>query len=61
MADDLTTTEFAAAMLAAWGWTTAAIAGHLHISINTVKNHVSEAMRKLNVSSRKDLKQFMLK
>ena len=60
VADDLTTTEFAIAMLAARDWTTREIAEHLHISVNTAKKHISEAMRKLNVQNRKDLKQYML-
>ena len=60
MADDLTTTEFAIAMLAARGWTTREIAEHLHISVNTAKRHISEAMKKLNVGNRKDLKHYML-
>ena len=59
MADDLTTTEFAIAMLAARDWTTQEIAKHLNISANTVKTHISGAMRKLNVENRKDLKQYM--
>lgn len=57
VADDLTTTEFAIAMLAARNWTTQEIAEHLNISVNTVKSHISEAMRKLNVRNRKSLKQ----
>ena len=61
MADDLTTTEFAIAMLAARDWTNQEIAEHLNISANTVKSHVSEAMRKLNVETRKELKQYMLR
>ena len=61
VADDLTTTEFAMAMLAARGWTNKEIAGHLNISVNTVKSHISEAMRKLNVETRKELKQYMLR
>lgn len=60
VADDLTTTEFAIAMLAARDWMTQEIAEHLKISVNTVKTHISEAMRKLNVQNRKDLKQYML-
>ena len=60
VADDLTTTEFAIAMLAARDWTTQEIAEHLNISVNTAKKHISEAMRKLNVVNRKDLKQYML-
>lgn len=60
VADDLTTTEFSIAMLAARDWTTIEIAEHLNISANTVKTHISEAMRKLNLENRKDLKKFML-
>ena len=60
VADDLTTTEFVIAMLAARDWTTQEIAEHLKISANTAKTHISEAMRKLNVQNRKDLKQYML-
>ena len=60
VADDLTTTEFVIAMLAARDWTTQEIAEHLKISANTAKSHISEAMRKLNVQNRKDLKQYML-
>ena len=61
VADDLTTTEFAIAMLAARGWTTQEIAEHLNISVNTAKRHISEAMKKLNVKNRKDLMQYMLR
>ena len=60
VADDLTTTEFVIAMLVARNWTTQEIADHLKISANTAKTHISEAMRKLNVENRKDLKQYML-
>lgn len=60
VADDLTTTEFTCAMLAARGWTNIEIAQHLSISGNTVKTHISNAMRKLNISTRKALKQYML-
>ena len=60
VADNLTTTEFAIAMLAARDWTTQEIAKHLKISVNTAKRHISEAMRKLNVENRKDLKKYML-
>ncbi|MFR1479277.1 MAG: helix-turn-helix domain-containing protein [Hydrogeniiclostridium mannosilyticum] len=59
MADDLTTTEFAIAMLAARDWTTQEIAKHLKISV-TAKIHISAAMRKLDVENRKDLKKYML-
>lgn len=61
VADDLTTTEFAAAMLAARNWTNGEIAEHLNVSPNTVKRHISQAMKKLNVENRKDLKQYMLR
>ena len=60
VADDLTTTEFAIAMLAARDWTTQEIAQHLDISANTVNTHIYEAMRKLNVENRKGLKRHML-
>ena len=60
MADDLTTTDFAAAMLAARNWTNSEIAEHMNISVNTVKHHISQAMKKLNVGNRKDLKKYML-
>ena len=60
VADDLTTTEFAASMLAARGWTNQEIADHMHISPNTVKRYISTALEKLGVSRRQDLKRFML-
>lgn len=60
VADDLTTTEFAVCMLAARGWNNQDIAEHLHISANTVKSHISQAMRVLQIGTRKDLKQYML-
>ena len=60
VAEDLTTTEFTIAMLAARNWTTQEIAKHLDISANTVKTHISEAMRKLHIKNRKDLKKYML-
>ena len=47
-------------MLAARSWTTQEIAEYLNISANTVKTHVSEAMRKLDIKNRKDLKKYML-
>ncbi len=61
VADNLTTTEFAAAMLAARDWTNQEIGDHMGISPNTVKRYISTALQKLNVSQRKELKQFMLK
>ena len=61
VADNLTTTEFATAMLAARGWTNQEIAAHLGISVNTVKQYISATLQKLNISQRKDLKQYMLR
>ena len=60
VADNLTTTEFATAMLAARGWTNQEIGNHLGISPNTVKQYISTALQKLNIKQRKDLKQYML-
>ena len=60
VADDLTTTEFAIAMLAARSRPTQEIAEHLDISANTVKKHIFEAMRKLGIKNRKGLKKYML-
>ena len=61
VADNLTTTEFATAMLAARGWTNQEIADHLGISPNTVKQYISPALNKLHIRQRKDLKQHMLR
>ena len=61
VADVLTTTEFAASMLAARGWTNKEIADHMHISPNTVKRYISTALEKLHIRHRQDLKQFMLR
>lgn len=60
VADNLTTTEFAASMLAARGWTNAEIAAHMGVSPNTVKSYISASLSKLGVASRQDLKRFML-
>lgn len=60
VADDLTTTEFAVCMLAARGWSSQDIADLLHISVSTVKKHITAAKEKLGVTHRKDLKQYML-
>ncbi len=61
VADNLTTTEFAIAMLAARGWTNQEIGEHLNISPNTVKQYISVCLHKLNISRRQDLKNYMLK
>lgn len=60
VADDLTTTEFAVAMLTARGWTQQEIAEHMNISANTVKSHLAQVKKKLDVKNRKDLKKYML-
>lgn len=61
VADDLTTTEFAAAMLAARGWTNQEIAEHMNISPNTVKQYISAVLQKLDIHQRRELKKYMLK
>ncbi len=60
VADNLTTTEFAAAMLAARGWSNKEIGAHMGVSSNTVKQHISVALQMLGVTQRKELAQFML-
>lgn len=61
VADNLTTTEFATAMLAARGWSNQEIANHMGLSANTVRRHISAALQKLGVRQRKDLKDHMLR
>lgn len=61
VADNLTTTEFAVSMLAARGWTNSEIGQHLDISANTVKSYLTSAFRKLGISKRQDLAQYMLR
>ena len=60
VADDLTTTEFVTAMLAARGWTNQEISAHLNISPHTVKQHISVALQKLHIKHRQELKKYML-
>ncbi|MBM6715355.1 helix-turn-helix transcriptional regulator [Gemmiger formicilis] len=60
VADNLSTTEFAMAMLAARGWTNQEIAAHMNMSSHTVKRYLSHVMQKLNITHRQDLKQYML-
>ncbi len=60
IADGLTTTEYAAAMLAAREWTNQEIADHMGISEYTARRYVSEAIQKLNVASRKELHRYLL-
>lgn len=61
VADNLTTTEFTVSMLAARGWTNQEIARHMDISANTVKSYLSSSFRKLGISRRQDLAQYMLR
>ena len=61
VADDLTTTEFATAMLAARGWTNQEIAEHMNISSHTVKRYISTVLQKLGIRQRQKLKKYMLK
>lgn len=61
VADNLTTTEFTIAMLANRGWTNQEIAEHMGIAHRTVKQHLTMVYNKLNISSRKQLKEFMLR
>ena len=60
MADNLTTTEFAASMLAVRGWTNQEIAEHLGVSANTVKSYMSSSLGKLGIARRRDFERFML-
>lgn len=61
IADNLTTTEFTIAMLANRGWTNAEIADYMHLTIRTVKQHLSSVFNKLNIDNRGQLKAYMLK
>ncbi len=58
--DQLTTTEFVVAMLAARDWTNKEISVHLGISTNTVKMHITSALQKLGIAKRKEFAQFMI-
>lgn len=59
--DDLATTEFSIAMLACRGWSNDEIAAHMELSRGTVKSHLSNTYAKLGVSSRGELKKYMLR
>ncbi len=52
VADNLSTTEFAASMLAARGWTNKEIADHMGLSEFTVRHYISIAMQKFNKKQR---------
>jgi DNA-binding CsgD family transcriptional regulator len=57
----LTPYEFSLAMMAAKGKTNREIAEYFHISVNTVKTHLSTIFRKLGITKRIDLQQFLSK
>ena len=61
VADNLTTTEFTIAMLANRGWTNKEIAEYMDITQRTVKQHLTCIFNKLNITNRKQLKDFMLR
>ena len=60
VAGNLTTTEFAVAMLVAQGWTAEEIAAHMSVSVSTIKRHQARIRQKLGVKSRQELAAYML-
>ncbi|MBQ4264644.1 MAG: helix-turn-helix domain-containing protein [Clostridia bacterium] len=61
VADNLTTTEFAIAMLYNRGWSVKEIAAHMEISERTVNRYISSVYNKLGISDKNMLGQYMLK
>ena len=57
--DRLTPYEFSLAMMAARGKSNQEIAKYLHISVNTVKAHLSSIYLKVEVTNRRDLGRFL--
>ena len=57
--DRLSPYEFSLAMMAARGKSNQEIADYLHISVNTVKAHLSVIYQKVEVSNRRDLGRFL--
>lgn len=60
VADNLTTTEFAVAMLMVQGWTSEEIAAHMSVSVSTVRRHQAQIKAKLQVKSKQELEDYML-
>lgn len=60
VADNLSTTEFAVAMLYSRNWTIKEIARHMGMSERTVKHYITVIYEKLSVHSRSGIEQFML-
>ncbi|MGM9588715.1 MAG: helix-turn-helix transcriptional regulator [Faecousia sp.] len=57
--DRLSPYEFSLAMMAARGKSNQEIADYMHISVNTVKFHLSNIYQKVEVSNRKELEQYL--
>lgn len=60
VAGNLTTTEFAVAMLVAQDWTAEEIAAHMSVSASTIKRHQAQIRKKLRVKNRQELAAYML-
>ena len=60
VADNLTTTEFAVAMLTARDWTSEEIAAHMGVSVSTIKRHQAQIREKLQVKNRQELTRHLL-
>lgn len=61
VADNLSTMEFTIAMLVSRGWSYQEIARHLDVSVSYVKKLIAAVYEKLNITSRRELKQYMLR
>ena len=61
VADNLTTMEFTIAMLVSRGWSYQEIAQHLDVSVSYVKKLITMTYEKLNITSRRELRQYMLR
>ncbi len=59
--DNLTTTEFTVAMLAARDWSNKEIADHLNVSTRTIDAQITNVLQKLGNPRRTDLPNFLLK